>query len=67
MQTGKTKWFDQTKGYGFIEPDEGGRDIFVHHTDLKASNLKTLEPNQAVSFVIDTSRGKPKAVNIKII
>lgn len=50
MPKGVVKWFNADKGYGFIEPAEGGKDVFVHISQVQASGLKSLENNQAVSF-----------------
>ena len=68
MATGTVKWFNATKGYGFIAPDDGGKDIFVHISALQASGLATLDENQKVSYETEPDRrGKgPKAVNLAI-
>lgn len=50
MQAGTVKFYNETKGYGFIEPSEGGNDVFVHATALRRSGIETLQPGQAVSF-----------------
>lgn len=65
--TGKTKFFSSDKGYGFIVPDDGGADIFVHLKDLKATGIRTLSPDQKVSFEIAPGRDeKTKAVNVQV-
>ena len=64
MQTGKVKWFNETKGYGFIKADQGG-DVFVHHSGIAGSGFKTLSENQAVQFEIENGPKGPKAVNVK--
>ena len=64
MPTGKIKWFNPTKGYGFIENDAGGKDIFLHVTALEQAGINTLEEGEAVSFEIGDNRGKENAINI---
>ena len=64
MATGKIKWFNPTKGYGFIENDAGGKDIFLHISALEQSGIDNLEEGQAVSFEIGENRGKEHAINI---
>ena len=66
-QTGAIKFFNPGKGYGFIKPDDGGRDIFVHVTAVEQAGLKTLAEGQRVTFDIEPDKkGKgPKAVNLK--
>ena len=68
-QTGTVKFFNTDKGFGFITPDEGGKDIFVHISSVQASGLQGLSENQKVSFdTEDDNRGKgPKAVNIQAV
>lgn len=67
MLTGKVKWFNNTKGYGFISPADGGRDIFVHITALEAAGIKSLEEGQEVSYELVEDRGKTLAGDLKII
>ena len=55
MPNGKVKWFNPVKGYGFIEPEEGGKDVFVHVTAVRAAGLETLKDDQAVTFEIETA------------
>ena len=64
MPTGKIKWFNPTKGYGFIENDAGGKDIFLHVSALEQSGIDSLEEGEAVSFEIGENRGKENAINI---
>ncbi len=64
MSNGKIKWFNPTKGYGFIENDAGGKDIFLHVSALEQSGIDTLEEGEAVSFEIGENRGKENAINI---
>jgi cold shock protein len=62
MATGKVKWFNATKGYGFIAPNEGGKDVFVHVTAVRG-----LQEGQSVSYDILTERGKTAAGNLKVV
>ena len=64
MSNGKIKWFNPTKGYGFIENDAGGKDIFLHVSALEQAGINTLEEGEAVSFEIGDNRGKENAINI---
>ena len=67
MATGTVKWFNTTKGYGFIQPDEGGRDVFVHATAVEAAGLRSLNEGQKVSFdIVPDARGA-KASNLKAV
>ncbi len=66
MPTGKVKWFNATKGYGFITPSDGGRDVFVHISAVERAGMSTLNDNQPLSFEIEQGRdGKSSAVNLK--
>ena len=64
MSKGKIKWFNPTKGYGFIENDAGGKDVFLHVSALEQAGIDTLEEGEAVSFEIGDNRGKENAINI---
>lgn len=64
MASGKVKWFNDQKGYGFIQPDDGSKDLFVHHTAIKAEGFRTLAEGQKVKFEIAQSDKGPKAVNV---
>lgn len=63
MATGIVKWFNPTKGYGFIQPEDGGKDVFVHITALEAAGLRGLNENQRVSYELERDRrtGKESA------
>jgi CspA family cold shock protein len=66
MAQGTVKWFNATKGYGFIMPPDGGKDVFVHITAVQAAGLKGLNDGQKVSFDIVMERGKAAATNLKL-
>ena len=67
MATGKVKWFNETKGYGFIEPADGSKDVFVHISAVERAGLRTLTENQAVSYELTTDRrsGKQSADQLR--
>jgi len=65
MATGTVKWFNTTKGYGFIMPQDGGKDVFVHITAVQAAGLRGLDEGQKVSFDVAMERGKASATNLK--
>jgi CspA family cold shock protein len=65
MATGTVKWFNATKGFGFIVPQDGGKDVFVHITAVQKAGLATLNENQKVSFEVVMERGKPAAANLR--
>ena len=67
MPTGKVKWFNDQKGFGFITPDDGGKDLFVHHTSIETSGFKTLSEDQAVEFEITQGPKGPQATKVKPI
>jgi len=67
MATGTVKWFNTTKGFGFIMPDDGGKDVFVHITAVQAAGLRGLNEEQKVSYDIVVERGKAAASNLKAL
>ena len=62
---GTVKWFNATKGFGFIQPDDGGNDVFVHISALEKAGLRGLDEGQKVSYDVQVERGKEAAVNLK--
>ena len=64
MSNGKIKWFNPTKGYGFIENDAGGKDVFLHVSALEQAGIDTLEEGEAISFEIGDNRGRENAINV---
>ena len=67
MATGTVKWFNDTKGYGFISPDDGGDDLFAHFSEIQADGFKTLQDGQKVSFDVTQGKKGLQASNIKQI
>lgn len=67
MTIGQVKFFNTTKGFGFIAPETGGKDVFVHVTALQAAGLRTLNEGQKISFDVEADRRGPKAVNLKLV
>ena len=67
MATGTVKWFNEQKGYGFIQPDQGGKDVFVHISAVERSGLRSLADGQKVSYDVEADRrtGKESATNLK--
>ena len=63
MATGKVKWFNPTKGYGFIKPDDGGEDPFVHHSSIQGEGYKHKE-DQSVTFDVEDGEKGPQATNV---
>ncbi len=64
MSTGKVKWFNSSKGFGFIAPDGGGDDLFVHHSEIKTSGYASLDEDQNVEFEIGQGKKGPCATNV---
>ena len=65
MATGTAQWFNAQKGFGFIQPEDGGKDVFVHITAVQAAGLQSLDENQRVTYEVVTERGKQAAANLK--
>ena len=66
MATGTVKWFNPTKGYGFIQPQDGSRDVFVHISAVERAGLSSLNEGQTIEYEIVSNRGKSSAENIKV-
>jgi CspA family cold shock protein len=66
MQKGTVKWFNPTKGYGFIKPTVGDKDVFVHISAVERAGLSTLNENQVIEFELVENRGKTSAENLKV-
>lgn len=64
MSTGTVKWFNNSKGYGFIAPSDGGDDVFVHHTAIQGDGFKTLEEGQTVTFEVENGPKGLQAINV---
>ena len=67
MEQGKVKWFNATKGFGFIAPDNGAEDIFVHMSEVKNAGYDNLNTDQILNYELQTNNGKSRAVNLKLI
>ncbi|MHC4715027.1 MAG: cold-shock protein [Planctomycetota bacterium] len=67
MATGKVKWFSDQKGYGFIVPDDGGKDLFVHYTNVEGEGFRTLKEGQAVEYEAAEGKKGPEATNVRPI
>lgn len=67
MATGSVKWFNATKGFGFIKPDNGDKDVFVHVSAVQQAGLKALKDGQKVSYDLEESKGKVSAINLKLV
>ena len=66
MATGTVKWFNAQKGFGFIQPSDGGKDVFVHISAVENAGLSTLKDNQNISYDVVNERGKDAATNLKV-
>jgi CspA family cold shock protein len=67
MANGKVKWFNTSKGFGFVQPEEGGADVFVHISALERAGLSDLKEGQRISYELASNKGKTSAANIKLI
>ena len=67
MATGTVKWFNPTKGFGFIQPENGGKDVFVHVTAVQKAGLQGLDENARIEYELEEQRGKTAAVNLKLL
>lgn len=67
MANGIVKWFNPTKGFGFIQPDQGGSDVFVHISALERAGIANLNEGQRVSYELATNKGKTSAANLKLL
>ena len=65
MSTGKVKWYNARKGYGFLTLEDGEKDVFLHVTDLEKSKFRKIRENQKIQFEIKEEQGKLKAINLK--
>ena len=66
MTTGTVKWFNATKGFGFIQPDDGGKDVFVHISAVERAGLAGLNEGQKIKYDVTTDRGKAAAANLSV-
>ena len=67
MATGTVKWFNDAKGFGFITPQDGSKDLFVHHSAIQASGFKSLSEGQQVEFEVEQGQKGPAAVRVHVI
>ena len=67
MANGTVKWFNATKGFGFIQPEDGGKDVFVHISAVERAGMRGLNEGQRLSFELQNERGRTAAVNLKAL
>lgn len=67
MATGTVKWFNDQKGFGFITPDDGEKDLFLHHTAIKAEGYRSVQEGAKVSYEIETDAKGPRAIDVTLI
>ena len=67
MATGTVKWFNSQKGFGFIQPDQGGPDVFVHYSEISGSGYKSLDEGQRVEFEVGQGQKGPQAQSVRVI
>ena len=67
MPIGRVKWFNDQKGYGFITPEDGGKDLFVHHSNIVAEGFKSLREDQQVEYEVTEGQKGPQAINVRAI
>ncbi len=67
MSTGTVKWFNEQKGFGFIAPDEGGKDVFVHHSNIDAQGFRVLNEGEKVTYDVGDGRKGPEALNVRVL
>ncbi|NNJ96743.1 MAG: cold-shock protein [Gammaproteobacteria bacterium] len=65
MQTGTVKWFNESKGFGFIAPNDGGKDVFVHYSAIANSGFRTLAEGQSVTYEVENGPKGPQATNVQ--
>lgn len=66
MATGTVKWFDETKGFGFIAPEDGSKDVFVHYSAISSSGFRTLPEGQKVTYDVENGPKGPQASNVQV-
>ena len=67
MAKGTVKWFNDSKGFGFIEQEDGGQDVFVHHSELQSDGYRSLQEGAKVEYEVTTDKKGPRATNVKAI
>lgn len=67
MEKGKVKWFNSTKGYGFIQPSSGNNDVFVHISEVEKAGFRTLTEEQSVGYEVENNKGKDSAIKLQLL